>query len=60
MGGDILGAMKAGCQAALVKRPGKTVFPLGPQPLLITENLIELADQIISSNNVDQQRFAPK
>jgi hypothetical protein len=40
--------MKAGCQAALVKRPGKAVFPLGPQPLFIAENLIELAGKIIS------------
>jgi 2-haloacid dehalogenase len=48
-GWDVLGARKAGCRAALVARPGKAVFPLGPQPELIAENLVELAAQIPSA-----------
>ncbi len=47
-GWDIFGAKKAGCSGALVMRPGKAVFPLGPQPEFIAANLIELSDQIIS------------
>ena len=47
-GWDILGAMKAGCQGALVARPGKAAFPLGPQPELVCANLIELSGQITS------------
>jgi len=47
-GWDILGAMKAGCQGALVARPGKAAFPLGPQPELACANFIELSSQIIS------------
>ncbi len=49
-GWDLFGAMKAGCRAALVARPGKAVFPLGPQPEFVADNLIELADRIISNH----------
>ncbi|MBV9036595.1 MAG: haloacid dehalogenase type II [Acidobacteriaceae bacterium] len=48
-GWDVFGAMKAGCQAALVKRPEKAVFPLGPHPQFMADKLVVLADQITSN-----------
>lgn len=44
---DVLGALRAGCAAAFVARPGKAMFPLGPQPDLIAPNLNVAADRII-------------
>jgi len=32
---DIVGALRAGCAAAFVARPGKVLFPLGPQPDIV-------------------------
>ena len=29
---DIVGALRAGCAAAFVARPGKVLYPLGPKP----------------------------
>ena len=46
-GWDVFGAMKAGCRAAFVARPGQAIFPLGPQPEYAADNLIELSQQIV-------------
>lgn len=44
---DTLGAMAAGCRAALVTRPGNAVLLVGAQPDIIGADLLEVADQII-------------
>ena len=33
------GAMQAGCAAAFIARPGKTLFPLGPRPDVVAADL---------------------
>jgi 2-haloacid dehalogenase len=43
---DVLGALRAGCAAAFVARPGKAMFALGPQPDVIAPNLTSAADRI--------------
>jgi 2-haloacid dehalogenase len=44
---DTLGAVAAGWDAALIKRPGNDVLGVGPQPGVIGDNLDEVADQLI-------------
>lgn len=45
-GWDVAGALAAGCRAAFVHRPGAAIFPLGPQPDIVGDDLIDVADQI--------------
>jgi len=44
---DVLGALKAGWRAAFVARPGKVLFPLGPQPEITAPDLEAVADAIL-------------
>lgn len=44
---DITGAMQAGCEGAFVARPGKALFPLGPQPDIQGPDLAAVARAII-------------
>lgn len=46
---DVLGAVAAGWEAALVKRPGNDVLGVGPQPRFIGETLSDVADRLIMS-----------
>ena len=45
---DVTGAMRAGCTAAFVARPGMVLDPAGEQPDIISADLGELADPIIA------------
>jgi 2-haloacid dehalogenase len=45
-GWDIAGALAAGCRAAFVRRPGAALIPIGDQPDIVGEDLVEVADQI--------------
>ncbi len=45
---DVLGAMRAGCAAAFVARPGKALYPLADKPDIVGSNLRDVADQIVS------------
>jgi 2-haloacid dehalogenase len=45
---DTLGAVAAGWEAALVKRPGNDVLGVGPQPQFVGDNLNDVADQLIT------------
>src|SRR5215472_6723257 len=45
---DTLGAVAAGWQAALIKRPGNDVLGVGPQPQVIGNDLNAVADHLIS------------
>jgi 2-haloacid dehalogenase len=44
---DIAGAMRAGCAAAFVARPGAVLDPLAPRPDIIGADLREVAEQIL-------------
>jgi 2-haloacid dehalogenase len=44
---DTLGAAAAGWGAALIKRPGNDVLPVGPQPTIVGMDLNDVADRII-------------
>ena len=48
-GWDVLGAMRAGCAAAFVARPGKALFPTAPPPDVVGADLREVADGIIAA-----------
>jgi 2-haloacid dehalogenase len=45
---DTLGAVAAGWQAALIKRPGNDVLGVGPQPQFVGDDLNDIADQLIA------------
>lgn len=50
---DIAGALRAGCAAAFIQRPGMVVLdPLGERPDIIGKDLMEVADQIIEKVNI--------
>jgi 2-haloacid dehalogenase len=44
---DVLGALKAGWRAAFVARPGKALFPLGPQPEIVGPDLKAVTDALL-------------
>jgi len=46
-GWDIAGALAAGCRAAFVHRQGSALIPLGPQPGIVGQDLIDVAEQIV-------------
>ncbi|WP_247236473.1 haloacid dehalogenase type II [Telluribacter sp. SYSU D00476] len=45
-GWDITGALRAGLQAAFIARPGKTLYPLAPEPQLVGVSLVDLAEKL--------------
>jgi 2-haloacid dehalogenase len=45
---DVAGALRAGCQAAFVARPGKVLDPLADRPGLVVADLDELADRLLA------------
>ena len=50
-GWDVAGAMRAGCAAAFVSRPGMVLEPLFDSPDVIGRDLGEVADKIIASES---------
>jgi 2-haloacid dehalogenase len=48
-GWDIAGALRAGCAAAFVDRPGKALFPTAPPPDVVGTDLREVADRIVAA-----------
>lgn len=44
---DVLGALRAGCAAALITRPGTVAYPLGPQADIVAPDLGVAAEQIV-------------
>jgi len=44
-----VGALRAGCAAAFVARPGKVLYPLGPKPDIIESDFQSVAKQIIAA-----------
>ena len=47
---DTLGAVAAGWKAALIKRVGKDLLGVGPQPQIVGANLHDVADQLIAQH----------
>jgi 2-haloacid dehalogenase len=45
---DVAGALRAGCRAAFVARPGKVLDPLADRPELVVADLDELADRLLA------------
>jgi len=45
---DTLGAVAAGWEAALIRRPGNDVLGVGPQPHIVGNDLDDVADQLIA------------
>jgi len=43
---DVLGAMRAGCAAAFIARPGKALYPLAEKPDIVGPTLREVAAEI--------------
>jgi 2-haloacid dehalogenase len=46
---DIVGALRAGCAAAFVARPGKVLYPLGPKPDIVGPDFRSVATQIVAA-----------
>lgn len=44
---DVAGALRAGCRAAFVARPGMVLDPLAPAPDVVGADLIEVADALL-------------
>lgn len=47
---DVAGALRAGCAAAFIARPGKVLYPLGPQPDIVAPDLEAAAAQIADAD----------
>jgi 2-haloacid dehalogenase len=45
---DVTGALRAGCAAAFVARPGQVTNPFGPQPDVKAADLNEVAEKILA------------
>jgi len=47
---DTTGAIRAGCRAAFIQRPGEVLDPLAPAPVVIARDLLDLCDQLLKAN----------
>jgi 2-haloacid dehalogenase len=45
---DVMGAMRAGCAAAFLERPGKALFPLADRPDIVGPDLRAVAREIVA------------
>ena len=45
---DTTGALRAGCRAAFVARPGQVLDPLGPRPEIVGADLGEVVDRLLA------------
>jgi 2-haloacid dehalogenase len=48
---DVAGALRAGCAAAFVARPGMVLDPLAPVPDVVGADLAEVAERIVESES---------
>jgi 2-haloacid dehalogenase len=46
---DVAGALRAGCLAAFVARPGMVLEPLAPAPDIVGADLTEIADRLLAA-----------
>lgn len=47
---DVAGALRAGCRAAFVARPGQVLDPLAPEPDIVASDIREVAAAIIATD----------
>ena len=47
---DVTGALRAGCAASFIARPGQVMNPFGPQPDVKGTDMIEVADKILTAD----------
>jgi 2-haloacid dehalogenase len=47
---DVTGALRAGCRAAFVARPGMVPSPLGPQPDIVGDDLDQVVAAILAAD----------
>lgn len=47
---DVAGALRAGCAAAFITRPGKVLYPLGPQPDIVAPDFTAAAEKITATD----------
>ena len=47
---DVTGALRAGCRAAFVARPGMVLSPLGPQPDIVGDDLGQVVADILATD----------
>jgi 2-haloacid dehalogenase len=52
---DTLGAVAAGWEGALIRRPGNDVLAVGPQPHIVGDNLDDVAEQLIARHAAKQR-----
>ena len=45
---DVTGALRAGCEAAFIARPGQVLNPFGPQPFVKGADLADVVEQILA------------
>ena len=48
---DVAGALRAGCAATFVSRPGKVPDPLVERPDVVGDDLLEVAEGIIAAES---------
>ena len=48
---DVVGALRAGCAAAFVARPGKVLYPLGPKPDIVAPDFRSVAKEIVAAES---------
>ena len=46
---DVHGALRAGCAAAFISRPGHALFPPGPKPDIVAPDLRAAADRLVAA-----------
>jgi 2-haloacid dehalogenase len=49
-GWDVAGAMAAGMRAAFISRPGQQLYPLAPEPELVSPSFTPLATALLEMN----------
>jgi 2-haloacid dehalogenase len=49
---DVVGALRAGCRAAFVARPGMVLDPLAPAPDVVGKDLGEVADRLLDLERI--------
>ena len=54
---DTLGAVAAGWEAALIRRPGNDVLAVGPQPQIVGNDLDDVSDQLIARHVAKRQQW---
>jgi len=57
---DTLGAVAAGWEGVLIRRPGNAVLGVGPQPHLVGENLDDVAGQLIARHVAKPMKAAAR